>query len=66
MPVDQAATCKLFLTDLITRVRSLAGSKGLGVLYWEPECHNNWKGYKMGAFDETGKPTVALDAFGDN
>lgn len=66
MPADQAATCKLFLTDLINRVRSLPGNKGLGVLYWEPECHNNWKGYKMGAFDETGRPTVALDAFRDN
>jgi arabinogalactan endo-1,4-beta-galactosidase len=66
MPVDQAAACKLFLTDLISKVKSLPGNKGLGVLYWEPECHNKWKGYKMGAFDETGKPTVALDAFRDN
>jgi arabinogalactan endo-1,4-beta-galactosidase len=63
MPVDQAATCKLFLTDLIKKVRSVPGNKGIGVLYWEPECHNNWKNYKMGAFDNSGKPTQALDAF---
>jgi arabinogalactan endo-1,4-beta-galactosidase len=37
--------------------------KGLGVFYWEPQSYNSWKGYKLGAFDDTGKPTVAMDAF---
>lgn len=49
--------------DLLSKVRSLPGKKGLGVFYWEPECYNNWQGYKLGAFDDAGKPTVALDAF---
>ena len=65
MPVDQAYICKLFLTDMIKKLKALPGNKGLGVLYWEPECHNNWKNYQMGAFDNSGKPTVALDAFKD-
>lgn len=63
MSWDQAATCKLFLEDLINKVNSLPDSKGLGVLYWEPECFASWNGYNLGAFDNSGKPTVALDAF---
>ena len=63
MSWDQAATCKSFLTDIITKTKSVAGSKGLGVLYWEPEAYNNWQGYTLGAFDNSGKPTLALDAF---
>ena len=63
MSWDQAATCNTFLTDLIAKVKSLSGSKGLGVLYWEPEAYNNWQGYTLGAFDNSGKPTIALNAF---
>jgi arabinogalactan endo-1,4-beta-galactosidase len=63
MPTDQAEACKLFIADLISKLRSLPDRKGLGVLYWEPQAHNNWKGYKLGAFDDSGKPTMALDAF---
>jgi arabinogalactan endo-1,4-beta-galactosidase len=66
MPWDKAGTCRSFLADLIKKVRSIPGNKGSGVLYWEPECHNNWKGYNMGAFDNSGKPTIALDAFKEN
>ena len=56
-------TCRIrsFLTDIITKTNSV--SKGLGVFYWEPEAYNDWQGYKLGAFDATGKPTVAMDAF---
>ena len=36
---------------------------GLGVFYWEPECNSGWNGYDKGAFDNSGKPTAALDAF---
>lgn len=44
-----------------------------GVFYWEPEQYNYWKpanyttlgwnAYNKGAFDKSGKPTAALDAF---
>jgi arabinogalactan endo-1,4-beta-galactosidase len=63
MSWDQAASCKSFLTDLIDKTKSVPGGKGLGVLYWEPECYPNWNGYTLGAFDNSGKPTVALNAF---
>jgi arabinogalactan endo-1,4-beta-galactosidase len=61
MDVSAASTCKSFLADLITKTKSVSG--GLGVFYWEPEAYGSWQGYNMGAFDSTGKPTVAMDAF---
>lgn len=63
MSWDSTSASKSFLTDLIAKTRSVTGKKGLGVLYWEPECYNNWQSYSLGAFDNTGKPTAALDAF---
>ena len=63
MSESAATTCKSFLSDLITKVKSVSGGYGLGVFYWEPEAYNNWQGYGSGAFDPTGKPTVALTAF---
>lgn len=58
-PVDS----KAFLTDIIAKVNSVPNGNGLGVFYWEPETYN-WQNYALGAFDNTGKPTEALDAFG--
>ncbi|WP_407429787.1 arabinogalactan endo-beta-1,4-galactanase [Arcticibacter sp.] len=63
MPMSEGAAAKAFITDLIAKVKSLPENKGLGVLYWEPQAYNSWKGYKLGAFDDSGKPTEALDAF---
>lgn len=63
MSWDQPAACKAFLLDIIAKTRSVANKKGLGVLYWEPQSYGNWKGYTLGAFDNAGKPTAALDAF---
>ena len=63
MSWDQATACNSFLADLITKVKSVSGGHGIGVLYWEPEAYNNWQGYTLGAFDNSGKPTVALNAF---
>lgn len=63
MSWDQAAACNAFLTDLIAKTKSVTGNKGLGVLYWEPQSYANWKSYTKGAFDNTGKPTAALNAF---
>ncbi len=62
MSWDQAAACNSFLSDLITKVKSL-GNNGLGVFYWEPQSYNNWQGFTKGAFDNSGKPTAALNAF---
>ncbi|HEV8506195.1 MAG TPA: glycosyl hydrolase 53 family protein [Chitinophagaceae bacterium] len=63
MSWDQPDACNAFLSDLISKIKSLAGNRGLGVFYWEPECSVNWNGYTLGAFDNSGKPTIALDAF---
>jgi arabinogalactan endo-1,4-beta-galactosidase len=61
MPAAEPEASRAFLTDIIMKTNSV--SKGLGVFYWEPEAYNDWQGYKLGAFDVTGKPTVAMDAF---
>ncbi len=63
MSWDQPSACNAFLTDLINKTKSLADNKGLGVFYWEPECNVNWNGYTLGAFDNSGRPTTALNAF---
>ncbi len=63
MPWDQATACKAFLADLITRAKAVPNDKCLGVFYWEPQSFGNWKGYTLGAFDASGVPTSALDAF---
>ena len=63
MSWDQPDACNAFLTDLVTKAKSVPGDKVLGVFYWEPECNVNWNGYTLGAFDNSGKPTIALDAF---
>jgi arabinogalactan endo-1,4-beta-galactosidase len=63
MDVSAAATAKLFIQDIIAKTKLVNQKKGLGVFYWEPQCYNQWKGYTLGAFDNTGKPTVAMDGF---
>ena len=62
MEWTEAATCKSFLSDLIARGKA-DGSHCTGVLYWEPEGYQSWSKYSKAAFDNSGKPTVALDAF---
>lgn len=63
MPWDDAETCKAFLEDLIAKTKLVAGNNGKGVIYWEPQCYGAWQGYSLGAFDNSGQPTVALEAF---
>lgn len=63
MSWDQAVESNAFITDLITKVKQVNGNKGLGVFYWEPQSYNNWQGYTLGAFDNAGKPTIAMNAF---
>ena len=63
MDVNSPSICYSFLTDIISKVKSVSNNNGLGVFYWEPECNSNWNGYSLGAFDNTGKPTIALNAF---
>lgn len=62
MEAAQPAICKDFLSGLIIQTDAIANHQGLGVFYWEPQSYN-WQAYGLGAFDNTGKPTIALDAF---
>ncbi|MFY8003565.1 MAG: glycosyl hydrolase 53 family protein, partial [Chitinophagaceae bacterium] len=64
MPWDAALECRKFIKDIVAKNKSL-GTKGLGVFYWEPQSYGQWKGYTLGAFDNSGKPTVALNGFTD-
>jgi arabinogalactan endo-1,4-beta-galactosidase len=63
MSWDSPNVCKAFLSDLISKTAATTNNKGLGVLYWEPQSYGNWQGYSLGAFDNSGKPTIALSAF---
>ena len=62
MEWTEAETCRSFLSDLIGRAKA-DGSHCTGVLYWEPEGYQAWSHYSKAAFDNNGKPTIALDAF---
>jgi arabinogalactan endo-1,4-beta-galactosidase len=61
MAESEAAACKTWLTSLMSQCKSISGY--LGTFYWEPECYGTWNSYGKGAFDDSGKPTEALDAF---
>ena len=63
MDVSATAACKAFLSDIILKTNSVSGKNGLGVFYREPQAYNSWKGYNPGAFNTSGKPTEAIDAF---
>lgn len=64
MAQSEADVCKTWLTSLVTQIKPI--NNCLGVFYWEPESYGTWKSYGKGAFDDSGKPTVALDAFAKN
>ncbi|WP_010681069.1 glycosyl hydrolase 53 family protein [Acetivibrio cellulolyticus] len=65
--LDYAAesVAKELIIDLLNKVNSVSGGKGLGVFYWEPECYN-WAGYMKGAWNSNGRPSIAMDAFLSN
>lgn len=63
MPWTDSTDCKSFISDLIGKVKGISNGNGLGVFYWEPESYNNWQGYSLGAFNNSGMPTVAMKAF---
>jgi arabinogalactan endo-1,4-beta-galactosidase len=63
MPWNQPEASKAFLTDLMAQAKKIAGEKCQGIFYWEPQSYGNWNGYTLGAFDDSGKPTIALEAY---
>ncbi len=56
-----AKNAAAFMKQMVEGTKAI--DKCLGVFYWEPQCYNRWNGYTKGAFDNSGKPTAALDAF---
>ena len=62
MRCDEPNQAKAFLAELLRQSREI--ERCMGVFYWEPQSYS-WRGYGLGAFDSSGRPTVALDAFRD-
>ncbi len=52
-----------FIVYMIEKTRQ---AEGIGVFYWEPIAHLNWKSYSKGAWKEDGSPSIAMNAFIDN
>jgi len=51
------------IVAVIQKVKAVPNSKGLGVIYWEPEGEKSWSGYQLSCWSADGKPTAALNAF---
>lgn len=64
MPVNTPQITKDMLTDLIEKTKAVAGGRGLGVFYWEPEAYN-WRNYGLGVWGSNGQPTIGMEAFGN-
>jgi arabinogalactan endo-1,4-beta-galactosidase len=60
---DKAQNTYDMLLAVIKKVKAVPDSKGLGVIYWEPEGARSWSHYGLSAWGNDGKPTKALDAF---
>lgn len=63
MDWEYPSETKQMLEYLQDKVRDVPNGKGLGVFYWEPEGIQKWSNYSKVAFDNSGKPTEAMDAF---
>ena len=63
MREDSPDVSKQFIEDLIDKTQQ---ANGLGLFYWEPQTYNDWKGYRKGAWQSDGRPSIALDAFLDS
>lgn len=62
MPAAQPDKAKAALQYIFDQTRG--NDSFLGVFYWEPEAEHDRNGYDYGAFSG-GKPTAALDPFGN-
>lgn len=51
------------LAATIKAVKNVPNSKGIGVLYWEPQGARSWSHYALSAWLPDGKPSPVLDAF---
>lgn len=64
MDYTQEVAAKNFISDIVNKTQSIGG---LGVFYWEPQAYPNYNaGYRKGAWNSDGRPTLALEGFGYN
>ncbi|TYQ15326.1 UNVERIFIED_CONTAM: arabinogalactan endo-1,4-beta-galactosidase [Acetivibrio alkalicellulosi] len=64
MDYSEEAAAKSFISDIVSKTQSVGGK---GVFYWEPQAYPNYNaGYRMGAWNRNGRPTLALEGFGYN
>lgn len=57
------ASCLANMNDMLARYDKDVMVVEVGMSWDQPEAYNNWQGYTLGAFDNSGKPTTALTAF---
>jgi len=63
VPWDHAEA-KTIMADLISKTAAVKDGQGLGVFYWEPLAPPGWNsGYTLGATNNQGRPTAAMEAF---
>ena len=60
MRSDEPQACQDFLEDIIAKTKSVGG---IGVFYWEPQAYGFWKSYGKDAWQDNGRPSIAMDAF---
>ena len=63
MEWTQASACRNLISGLVQLTKDISNSHCQGVMYWEPEAYHAWSGYSKAAFDNQGKPTIALEGF---
>ncbi len=56
--------CYEFLRKCFELETIVPDNSYVGTLYWEPQCYGNFKGYKKGAFTQSGRPGKGLEAYG--
>ncbi|MDQ2085198.1 glycosyl hydrolase 53 family protein [Herbivorax sp. ANBcel31] len=64
MDYSEEVAAKSFISDIVDKTKSVGGK---GVFYWEPQAYPNYNaGYRKGAWNSNGRPTLALEGFGYN
>lgn len=62
MSVSFPAQSRTYVERIIAATQSVNGGRGRGVFWWEPQAYN-WRGYDKVAWNNNGRPTVAMEGF---
>lgn len=63
MPASRPDDAYNYLSYIQARLRRTRTCDG--IFYWEPQAYAMWQGYGLGAFTDDGKPSRAMEAFGE-